>query len=392
MRVLHIGKYFAPFKGGVETYMMDVMRALTRLGCECMALVHRHDRSLRDLRERPDGPQGFGVVRAATWFTAFFTPISPGFPFTLWRVLRSFRPDVVHVHLPNPSACWLLLTPGARRANWMVHWHSDVITARLGWAMRVLYALYRPLERRLLRRADAIVATSESYLETSESLADFPDKCHVIPLGLDPGRLDDRAAADERALVGGEPLRVLAVGRLTYYKGFGYLLRALARTEGVILDVVGEGELERELKAMAGALDLRERVTFHHAVNDQRLAKLLRDCDCLCLPSIERTEAFGLVLLEAMAFSRATVASRVRGSGMAWVVEDGVTGLLVAPADESALAAALERLRDDPELARRLGRNGRRRFDEEFHIDRSAQRLEELYGKLCAGHAGLAPP
>jgi rhamnosyl/mannosyltransferase len=390
VKVLHIGKYFAPFKGGVETYLMDAMRALSGMGCECVALVHRHDRSLRNRENRPDGPGGYRVVRAATWFTAYFTPISPAFPVTLWRLLRRFRPDVVHVHLPNPSACWLLLLPGARRASWVVHWHSDVVTARLGGAMRLLYALYRPFERALLRGAQAIVATSSSYLETSDSLSEFPHKCHVIPLGLDPDRLREEGGTSVSDREAGDTLRVLAVGRLTYYKGFGYLLRAVARAEGVQLDVVGEGELEGELKTMAEALELGPRVTFHHAADDRSLAQLFDRCDCLCLPSIERTEAFGLVLLEAMAFARATVATRVRGSGMAWVVEDGVTGLLVPPADERALAGALERLRDEPELTRRLGEAGRRRFDEAFHISRSAQNLLGLYRELRV--AGGASP
>lgn len=389
LKVLHIGKYFAPFRGGVETYLLDAMTALTRRGVTCAALVHDHRASLRgrETSRNVDG-RAFVVSRAATWFRLAFTPISPGFRGRLRRLLDDFAPDIVHVHLPNPSAMWLLTLAQAGGRPLVVHWHSDVVTAAHGPLMKALYRLYRPLERRLLDRAAAIVATSESYLDSSESLRAWPEKCHVVPLGLDPARF---AAIDSGAGgagsgdgTGNEVLNVLAIGRLTYYKGFGYLIRAAARVEGVHVHIVGEGELKRELRGLARQLDAQGRVTFHGAMDDTGLAHMLSDCDCLCLPSIERTEAFGLVLLEAMYFGRATVASAVRGSGMDWIVQDGITGLKVPPRNVDALAGALRRLRDDRDLVSELGRGGRERFDDQFTIDRSVDALLEVYRGVLA--------
>lgn len=381
MRVLHIGKYFAPFRGGVETYLLDALKALAERGHASAALVHDHETGLR-LKQEAHGPvdAGWTVWRAPTWFTAFFTPISPGFRRALRRFIRTFKPDVIHAHLPNPSACWLLSLREMRDIPLVLHWHSDVLTGNQGPAMRLLYRLYRPLEERLLARADAIIATSRSYLETSESLQAWPDKCHVVPLGLDEERVlvhDDAlapAAVKNRAR-----FQVLAVGRLTYYKGFGFLVRAIAELEDVELQIVGEGALRRELFQLVKELRMVRRVKFHGGVDDRELAALLRACDCVCLPSIERTEAFGLVLLEAMAYGKPTVSSRVKGSGMSWVVEHETTGLMTPPRDVAALAAAIERLRCDPDLAERLGQAGRKRFQEHFAIGPSVDALLEVY-------------
>jgi rhamnosyl/mannosyltransferase len=335
------------------------------------------------------------VVRAATWLQAFFTPISPGFRGHLSDLIDEFKPDVIHAHLPNPSVCWWLTLRKAREIPLVIHWHSDVITSTQGFLMRVLYGLYRPLERRLLKASAAIVATSPSYLRSSQSLQEFPGKCHVVPLGLDPRRIEQFARqADSAEETAGAPRRsanfqILGIGRLTYYKGFGYLIRALAELPGVELHIVGEGSLRRELRLLAKQMKVVKRVHFHGGLDDQQLAARLEACDCLCLPSIERTEAFGLVLLEAKIFAKATVVSDVRGSGMAWVVEDGVTGVTVPPKDVPALVQALAKLRDNPELTRTLGLNGRARFDERFTIARSVAALAAVYQGVLSRQAQL---
>jgi rhamnosyl/mannosyltransferase len=385
VKVLHIGKYFEPFKGGVETYLRDLMVGLQGQGVECAALVHEHRRSLRTRHETVDaGGQPLELQRAGTWFRFYFTPVSPTFPWLLRRMLKTFRPDVVHVHLPNPSALWVLAMVAARRLPLVVHWHSDVVTDQLGPVMRWLFALYRPLERRLLQRADLIVATSESYLRSSDSLQLFPQQCAVIPLGLDPRRMAALTALATDAPERSKQLQVLAIGRLTYYKGFGYLVEAAARVPGIQVHIVGHGERKWELRRLADQLGVGDRVTFHGALDDAALAERLLGCDCVCLPSIERTEAFGLVLLEAQYFSRATIVSQVPGSGMGWVAVAGETGLAVPPRDAAELAGALARLRDDRALCRDMGKRGRLRFEQMFAIEHGAATIAARYRDLVA--------
>jgi glycosyltransferase involved in cell wall biosynthesis len=380
LRILHIGKYFYPHAGGMENYLCDLMVTLTKLGVDNHALVHASELCLRG-SEGPIEIRGSRmlIVRAATWLKLMFTPISPGFPFLLRSMLGSQQPQILHIHMPNVSAFWVLFSRRARKAKWVVHWHSDVVTSRDKPALSLFYSLYRPFERALLKRCDRIVVTSPPYLENSEPLATVRDRCTVIPLGLDPERLPPGVASQTRneAL-----LRVLAVGRLTYYKGFEHLLRACAQCPGVDVHLVGAGEELGTLRSLSKELGVDSRVTFHGALSDPELAEQYAACDCLCLPSIERTEAFGIVLLEAMLFERACVVSDVKGSGMSWVVEDGVTGYTVPPGDSAALAGQLEAMGRERIETRRLGHEARLAFDRRFHIQRSAEAVLRLYREL----------
>ncbi len=391
MKILHIGKYFSPFHGGLENYMRDAMVALGRRGVDSAALVHRHSLSLKTNHETfmADGHE-FQVVRTALWAKLLFTPISPGFPRQLRRLIKTFKPDILHLHLPNPSVFWTLALPSARRIPWVVHWHSDVATSSHNWRLKLFYRIYRPFEHAVLKRAIAIVATSLPYRDSSIPLQPWIDKCRVVPLGVDvkrfehdtgtggPGRPLDRSLRYDQKF----PLNILAVGRLTYYKGFRYLIEATAKAPNIHTNLVGDGDQEQELKALATSLKVQDRVTFHGILSDGELARLMTEADCICLPSIERTEAFGLVLLEAMYFGKATVVGDVPGSGMGWITDDGITGLKVKPADADALAAAFERLGANREELTRMGKRGKQKFDDQFEINHAIEGLMELYQQI----------
>lgn len=371
--------------------MRDAMVALAGRGIDSLALVHRHSLSLSS-RDETFSASGhvFQIVRTGMWARLFFTPVSPAFPWHLRRLIKIAKPDVLHLHLPNTSAFWALMLPSARRVPWVVHWHADVITAAQGWWMSLFYSLYRPFETALLKRARRIVATSPPYLVSSQPLKKWRTKCRVVPLGVDTGRYAKETGPagglpDSDGLSPG-PLHVLAVGRLTYYKGFRYLVEAVAQVAGCRLSLVGAGEQSGQLKAQAVSLGLKESVTFHGVLSDAQLARLMQDCDCLCLPSIERTEAFGMVLLEAMYFGKATIIGDVEGSGMGWVVDDEVTGLKVKPADADALAQAIGRFAANRDEMIRMGKNGKEKFDRQFEINHAVAPLVDVYREA------LAPP
>jgi rhamnosyl/mannosyltransferase len=272
----------------------------------------------------------------------------------------------------------------------VIHWHSDVLTDKSHWLLRLAYQFYAPLESALLKKAAKVVVSSPPYLATSPPLAKIPDKCAVIPLGIDD-RFGDQMHNDSAVVSGsaGESsgttagnLNALAIGRMTHYKGFDILLRALAQTEGITLDLVGHGELTRSLERLTDSLNLSARVRFHGLLDDNAKDQLLSRCDCLCLPSTDRTESFGMVLLEAMSAAKACVVSDVEGSGMSWLVEDGKTGMVVPTHDINGLTDALCRLRDDPDFAIRLGQNGRQKFLTALTIEASAEAIRELYHRL----------
>lgn len=369
----------------MERFLGDLASAQRAAGGDVSVLVHENNST------DSEGDPAW-VMRCPVWFRLVFAPVSPTFPFWLNRAVRRFAPDVLHMHLPNPSCFWALSLPAARALPWVVHWHSDVELSRFRLALRLAYPPYRIFERAMLKRAQAVVVTSPQYLESSRALRPWRIKCHVIPLGLGPARLADVARHEHAGLWRGYGLRLLAIGRLTYYKGFDTLIRAAALAADMELVIVGEGEERSSLEKVLTDHGNPPWIRLLGQVDDTTCQRLLASCDVFCLPSRERTEAFGIVLMEAMRYGKPLLASRLDGSGVTWVVKDGSNGMLVAPDSPSAWREGLDALARDPQCRQRLGENGRRRFEREFDIANTASRLSDLYATLSADHRVDAVP
>ncbi|MFH0994540.1 MAG: glycosyltransferase [Pseudomonadota bacterium] len=381
MRILHIGKFFPPVTGGIESFLGDLLPALERGGVTAAALVHD------DIRQK-QGPvchRKTALFRVPCYGTLLYAPISPAFIFAMKKAIQTFQPDILHFHVPNTSAFWALPLSIAGALPWVVHWHADVVPSAIDRRMALAYQLYRPIEKLFLRRAQSIIATSQSYLNTSSALVDFRDKCHVVPLGLNPDRLKKPDGAGWRwaETVWGQPDgRILVIGRLTYYKGHDVMLDASTALPNSRILIVGNGERESSLQGRIHNLCLSNNVSLLGSLPESDLHTLISSCDCLCLPSVERTEAFGLVLLEAMRYGKPVVASNIPGSGIGWVVEDGVTGFLVPPGDPVLLAGSIRKLFDRPELKSQMGRSALERFLKVFQIDHIAQEIILLYHQI----------
>lgn len=375
MRILHIGKHYPPATGGMERFLGDLAEAQRAAGSEVAVLVHEDGPAQAEA-----GPAW--VMRCPVWFRLIFTPVSPAFPFWLSRAIRRFDPDVLHIHMPNPSAFWALLLPSARELPWVVHWHADVEPSQFRRALRLAYPHYRIFERAMLERAQAVVATSPQYLDTSVALRPWLYKCHVIPLGVDPGRLAEVAAHEQEGLWRAGGLRLLAIGRLTYYKGFDTLIRAVAGAADMELVLIGEGEERAFLEKTLAGLGNPPWIRLLGKADDATCRKYLASCDLFCLPSRERTEAFGIVLMEAMRYGKPLLASNLAGSGMVWAARDGRNAVLAAPDDPAAWHEALKALAADPQRRQALGEAGRRRFEREFDVAHAAARLAALYSSV----------
>ncbi len=363
LRVLHVGKFYPPHKGGMETHLRDLCE---RLRGEVETEVIVAGREARDVEETVGGVR---VVRARTLFNVGAAPVCPG----MVRRIRESRADIVHLHFPNPAAVLSYLASGHRGAL-VVTYHSDIVRQR--WTGLA----FRPVLEHLLRRARAVIATSPDYVESSPVLRRFRARCRVIPLGIEPERFerrDEGAVSRIRALYG--PRLVLAVGRLIYYKGFEHLVRAMRETDGRLV-IVGDGPLRPLLERERDAWGLHERVALPGEVED--VTPHLQAADVFALPSVARSEAFGIVQLEAMACGVPVVNTRLP-SGVPFVSPDGVSGITVAPGDAGALARALNQLLDNPGLRALYGEAGRRRVRAEFTADLMAERTLRLYREVA---------
>lgn len=373
MRVLHLGKYYAPQRGGIERHTQALAEGCARKGDEVAVLVHQRPGDWRYADATIDRVR---VLRSGCLGEWVHAPLSPLYPRDLARALAVVSPDLLHLHFPNPSCFFALANPAARRLPWVVHWHADVPPDSTDWRLRAAYRAYRPFERAVLARAQTVVATSQAYLEASSALLPWRDKAVVIPLGIAE---EDASAATACALWPAEDgLRLLAVGRLSQYKGFDVLVEALVASKHATLLLVGSGECGDALRALARTRGVMERIHFVGDLDDDALRSAYASAQALVLPSIDRGEAFGLVLLEAMRASLPVVASAIVGSGVGSVVVDNETGLMVKPADSAALSMAIDRLQD-ASLRERLGRAGRARWQREFTLERSVERVRAVY-------------
>lgn len=374
LRILHIGKFFPPTPGGMERFLGDLVHAQRAAGHEAAVLVHD------DGRRMPGGDPDW-VMRCPVLLRLAFAPISPGFLACLDRAIRKFNPDVLHLHMPNLAPFWALMLPAARRIPWVVHWHADVEVSK--WSLRLAYPHYQLFERAVLDRAEAIIATSRPYLESSRALGEWREKCHVVPLGIDASRLPsvDRAGAAARWTEG--RLRLLAVGRLTYYKGFDTLVRAASGLEGVELAIIGEGDERRGLESIIAETKAAN-VRLLGEVDDATLRDHMASCDVFCLPSRERTEAFGIVLMEAMRYARPLLVSSLPGSGVNWVARDGQNAVAVPHDDVDAWRHAITMLSASPSKRQMLGHLGHERFQREFGIETVEARIRVVYETALA--------
>lgn len=373
MRVLQLSKFYPPVWGGIETAAWELSEGLARAGVVADVLCSNQRRRSED----SVCAAGYRVVRAGSMGMLLSTSMSPPMPAYLRRLASGS--DIVHVHMPDPmaAASVFVVRPAAPL---VLHWHSDVVRQRR--AMR----LYEPLQRWLLQRADAVIATSEAYADASAALRPWRHKVHVIPIGISDNRVRPRHSrvGAIKQLYRGRKL-VFALGRMTYYKGFDVLIDAAAQLPGDCAVLIGgAGNGMAQLQEKITQQGLAGKVFLLGPVSEERLPDYFDACDVFCLPSTARSEAYGVAMVEAMLMARPIVATDIDGSGVPWVNQHGVTGLNAPVGDATALAQSIAQLLEDEPLRQRLGLAARARYLREFSADLMTQRTLKLYRRLRA--------
>jgi len=351
VRILQVGKYYAPVHGGMERVVGELSEGLAARGHRVRAVTASGDGPFR--RETLRGVE---VVRLRTFGRLFSQPLISG----LKAAIFEFRPDVVHFHLPNPLALWQ-------------GWPSNVATCL------TLHAdaggIKRPIDRwwtrKFVARADAVLFSSAMMAEKWRSIS-APEKIHIIPFGF---RFDYLRRRGETA----DPRLILFVGRLVGYKGIDTLLRAMPKVDGRLV-IVGDGPLRSKLVRLARRLGAGERVAFVGAVSDEDLCRWYERASIYVQPSVNECEAFGISMLEAMHMGKPVVSTDL-STGVQAVNRHGVTGLVVPPGSPGALAAAFNSLLRDRGLALGLAA-GAEKHQREFSANAMLDRHEALYQSL----------
>jgi glycosyltransferase involved in cell wall biosynthesis len=388
LRVCHLGKYYPPAPGGIESHVQTIARAQSAGGLAvrvvCVNHTNHEGRDLTYVRHgatdtvhHRDGD--IDVTRVGRSASFARLDVCPGLPKLLREITRDDT-DVIHVHTPNPTM--LLALAGARPAvPLVITHHSDIIR------QRILKLALRPFEYFVYGKAAAIQSTSPEYPSESSLLRRYQDRVESLPLGVDLNAFTHPTPA---AVAFGEQLRAehgdpiwLAVGRCVYYKSFDVAIRGLPHVKGKLM-IVGHGPLEPQLKQLAKDLGVADRVIWKHYLSPDELVGTYRAATALWFPSSARSEAFGLVQVEAMACGTPVINARISGSGVPWVCPHDLTGLTIAVNDHAALAAAANRLLNEGGLRARLSRAAADRARREFDHTVMAQRSVSVYERALA--------
>ncbi len=362
-RVLQVGKYYPPHQGGMETHLESLCAELNQsVDLEVVVAASNGFETNEELRD------GIKLTRAGTLFNLRSAPFCP----RMFTKIRESTADLVHIHLPNPGAILAYLASG-HRGRLVLTYHSDIIR------QKVLSRFFDPVLGHALKQADAIIVSSSNYIDSSYILPLYRNKCHVIPFGipLEPFQHPDmREVARLRGLYG--PRIVLGVGRLVYYKGFEHLIDAMRFVDGHLL-IVGRGPLHNALRQKAERSGVNNRVTFLTDVQD--VIPFYHAADVFVLSSVARSEAFGIVQLEAMACGKPVVNTNL-DSGVTSVSPDGVSGVTVPPKDAQALGDAIASLLDNPLRRGAYGRAGQLRVNQHFSLQSMARQTLALYDEV----------
>ena len=378
MRVLQFGRFWNDEHGGVERHAALLSRGLAARGVDVVNLVSAlPGRPGSDTRHE----DGYRLIQIPSHGVVASTALAPGLPLKAFALHREEPFDIFHLHLPDPLSHFTsMLLPS--KVPRVLTWHSDIIRQKR------LLALYMPWMRREIRAAGAVVAGTAAHFTSSTQIpADYPaSRKHVIPYGMDYSQLTLTDAGRQKQLeirqrAAGRPV-LFALGRHVYYKGFEVLIEAMQQTDAVLF-LGGSGPLADSHRALATALGVADRVIFTGRIPEDDLPAYFSACDIFCLPSVEQSEAFGLVQLEAMACGKPVVASQLH-NGVNVVNLDGITGIAVPPRDASALAAALRGLLENPQRMALLGTQAKDRALQHYSLDGMARMTVALYQDLIS--------
>jgi glycosyltransferase involved in cell wall biosynthesis len=355
MRICMVNSFYLPWVGGAETYTSNLARRLTKGGHDVTVYCACDPLSPGESIE-----EGVRVRRMRAPLRLYGTPIAVS-PLNLF--LEDY--DAIHCNFPSPylSALFSWFSR-ARGIPAVLTWHNDLphVTSAAGLLVRA-HDLFSPA---YLRHFGRIIATTGVYARTSDTLRRFHDKVRVVPNGVDTIRFTPNLRGDGiREKYGLEDkIVVLFVGALTQwhgYKGVDDLIEAFntasTRNPNLRLLIVGRGSRLPSFLRRVSELSLEGKVIFAGEVSSELLPHYYAACDFAILPSKDRSEGFGLVLLEAMASGKPVIGSNV--GGISDVIRHGETGLLVKPNGAGSIADALVEMASDAELRARMGKSAR---------------------------------
>lgn len=367
-KILQLGKFY-PIYGGVEKVEFELMLGLSEKNIKCDMLCA----ALEGESKKYEFNDKAKLYTCHSWIKAAATMISPAMILTLRKCKNDY--DVIHIHHPDPMASLALLMSGYK-GKVVLHWHSDILKQKL------LLRFYKPLQDWVIKRADLIVGTSPIYLKESKYLKNVQQKTICVPIGVEAIKPEGDKVSVIREKYKGKKI-VFSLGRLVAYKGFKYLIDAASYlSENFVILIGGTGPLKEELENQIKESRLEDKVKLVGRISDEMLPSYYGACDVFCLSSIMKTEAFGIVQIEAMSCGKPIVATNIPQSGVPFVNAHGESGLNVEPSNAEDLARAIMDITKDPETYNYYSSGARHRYNELFTKEKMIENSINLYNNL----------
>ncbi|MDD3079523.1 MAG: glycosyltransferase [Paludibacter sp.] len=367
-KILHVSKFYYPYYGGIE----DVARTLIdelKPYYEQKIICFNHEKgTIYNIN-------GADVLRVGTTCTIASQPVSIKYRRLLQDAIKSFRPDFIHLHLPNPLIASYLLTINLYGAKIITHWHADIL------GQKHFYPFYKPFEQKILKNSYKIITTSEMYKDHSEPLKQYLNKTYILPNTVNEHKLHLYEGEQEeiesiRHKYGNKKI-VLFIGRHVAYKGIDYLIEAekYIKQDCVIL-IGGTGDLNAKLKEQAGN---NPRIKFIGRLSNNDMKYHLYAADVFAFPSHNRSEAFGVALAEALYCGLPAVSFNIEGSGALWVNKNNYTGIVVENKNVEKFAGAIDKILESDKLRKEFSQNGKKWVKENFLKDQIVPIMEKIY-------------
>lgn len=354
----------------MERAMFEITEGLNAQNIECNVLCS----NTKPVNEESFF-ENYTVFRTASYGVVNSASVTPNLIRKLWQLSEKY--DIIHVHHPDPTAflALFLVRPSSKI---IIHWQSDIVRQ----ATMIKY--FMPLQNWVLKRADAIIVATQEYADHSEHLQPFKEKIAIVPIGISSSAFQtDQAKIDAIKERYKDKKIILAFGRLVTYKGFDILIESAQYLSDDCVVLIGGGGHEAEnLSNLIRHYQLENRVILLGHIPEEEKYNYFEAATLFCLPSVTKAEAYGVVLLEAMAFGKPIVSSKIIESGMSWVNQDNITGIQVDPKAPRELASAIRRICDDPELYETFSTNALQRYQNVFTRESMIDALIRLYRKV----------
>lgn len=374
MKILHFGKYYPPYHGGMEHYLRDLAEQQVKQGHQVTVLVHNHRHGYLKSNTQVERQQGVDIIRQASLRPLLFTPLMLGLSKTIKRLNQQQKFDLIHIHSPNPSAFLLLFNRPAKKVAWLLRWHSDMVTKHVSLLLKMAYLFIRPFEKKLLRQSEMILTSSENYRQHSLPLKALGERVKILPLGINPKQVITENLPKNWAerQWSGNRLRLFSVGRLTFYKNHQMLLTAVEKSDCCQLIIAGNGQLKNRLQRQIKQ-QLKQRAKLLEQLNWQQINALYQSSDIFCLASHDRAESYGMVLLEAMIHDKIILVADTIGSGMSWLAENYNKGFTFKANDVDDFIKQINHINENLSQIKQRPKNF------QLNIEKTAQQLNKHY-------------